>query len=113
MPVPTSAFPRVMVTRKLQQDGSRYFGPYTNVGRMRQLLEVVKRLYTVRSCRYDLPDDAPARPCLDYHIGKCLAPCVGAVTREAYRESIERICLFLQGHQDELVRDLRARMNLM
>jgi excinuclease ABC subunit C len=71
------SFPRVYVTRRLENDGARYFGPYTEVGAMRQALEVVKRLYTVRSCRYDLPEEAPARPCLDYHIGRCLAPCVG------------------------------------
>ncbi|MEX0907374.1 MAG: GIY-YIG nuclease family protein, partial [Gemmatimonadota bacterium] len=74
------SFPRVYVTRRLENDGARYFGPYTEVGAMRQALEVVKRLYTVRSCRYDLPGDAPARPCLDYHIGRCLAPCVGLQT---------------------------------
>ncbi|RMH11438.1 MAG: excinuclease ABC subunit C, partial [Gemmatimonadetes bacterium] len=67
-------FPRVFVTRRIANDGARYFGPYTSVGAMRSALEVVKRLYTVRSCRYDLPHDAPARPCLDYHIGRCKAP---------------------------------------
>jgi excinuclease ABC subunit C len=69
------------VTRRLDNDGARYFGPYTEVGFMRQALDVVKRLYTVRSCRYDLMREAPARPCLDYHIGRCLAPCVGLQTR--------------------------------
>ena len=73
------------VTRRLENDGARYFGPYTEVGAMRQALEVVKRLYTVRSCRYNLPDEAPARACLDYHIGRCRAPCVGLQSREEYR----------------------------
>jgi excinuclease ABC subunit C len=91
------SFPRVYVTRRLDNDGARYFGPYTEVGAMRQALEVVKRLYTVRSCRYDLPDEAPARPCLDYHIGRCLAPCVGLQTGEAYRTMVEEILEVLGG----------------
>ena len=91
------SFPRVYVTRRLENDGGRYFGPYTEVGAMRQALEVVKRLYTVRSCRYNLPDDAPARPCLDYHIGRCLAPCVGLQTRDAYRTMIDEILEVLGG----------------
>jgi excinuclease ABC subunit C len=90
-------FPRVYVTRRLDNDGARYFGPYTEVGAMRQALEVVKRLYTVRSCRYDLPAEAPARPCLDYHIGRCLAPCVGLQTREAYRLMVDEILEVLGG----------------
>jgi excinuclease ABC subunit C len=91
------SFPRVYVTRRLDNDGGRYFGPYTEVGAMRQALEVVKRLYTVRSCRYNLPDDAPARPCLDYHIGRCLAPCVGLQTRAAYRTMVDEILEVLGG----------------
>jgi excinuclease ABC subunit C len=100
------SFPRVYVTRRLENDGGRYFGPYTEVGAMRQALEVVKRLYTVRSCRYDLPDDAPARPCLDYHIGRCLAPCVGLQTREAYRGMVDEILEVLHGR----TKNVRARV---
>ncbi|HEX5868903.1 MAG TPA: GIY-YIG nuclease family protein, partial [Longimicrobium sp.] len=66
--VTNEPFPRVFVTRTLRKDGSRYFGPYTDVRRMRQSLELVKKLYTVRSCHYNLPKEVPARPCLDYHI---------------------------------------------
>jgi excinuclease ABC subunit C len=100
------SFPRVWVTRRLDNDGARYFGPYTEVGAMRQALEVVKRLYTVRSCRYDLPGDAPARPCLDYHIGRCLAPCVGLQTRDAYRLMIDEILEVLGGR----TRQVRTRV---
>jgi len=99
-------FPRVYVTRRLDNDGGRYFGPYTEVGAMRQALEVIKRLYTVRSCRYDLPKDAPARPCLDYHIGRCLAPCVGLQTVDAYRLMIDEILEVLGGR----VRQVRDRV---
>jgi excinuclease ABC subunit C len=100
------SFPRVYVTRRLDNDGGRYFGPYTEVGAMRQALEVVKRLYTVRSCRYNLPDDAPARPCLDYHIGRCLAPCVGLQTRDAYRTMVDEILEVLGGR----TRNVRERV---
>ncbi len=97
-------FPRVFVTRKLHDDGSRYFGPYTSVGVMRDALEVIKRLYTVRSCRYDLPREAPDRPCLDYHIGRCLAPCVGLQDQASYGEMIEEILKILDG-ETEAVRN--------
>ena len=93
-------FPRVYVTRRLQNDGGRYFGPYTDVGAMRQALEVIKRLYTIRSCRYDLPREVPARPCLDYHIGRCQAPCVGLQSRESYRAMIDEMQGVLSGRTD-------------
>ncbi len=103
-------FPRVFVTRTVRNDGARYFGPYTSVGSMRQALEVVKRLHTVRSCRYDLPREAPERPCLDYHIGRCLAPCVGLQTRASYRAMVDEILGILEGDTESLRRDVEARM---
>jgi excinuclease ABC subunit C len=103
-------FPRVIVTRKLQRDGSRYFGPYTDVRRMRQVLDVAKRLYTVRSCHYRLPGDAPARPCLDYHIGRCLAPCVGLQSEADYREMIDELVDLLGGHTSRAAARIRAEM---
>ena len=90
-------FPRVWVTRRLDNDGSRYFGPYTEVGLLRQALELIKRLYTVRSCRYDLPKEAPDRPCLDYHIGRCKAPCVGFQSEPDYRVMIDEMLDVLGG----------------
>ncbi len=90
-------FPRVYVTRNLENDGARYFGPYTEVGAMRSALEVVKRLYTVRSCRYDLPKERPERPCLDYHIGRCQAPCVGLQDAASYRAMIDEVLSVLAG----------------
>lgn len=104
-------FPRVYVTRRVVNDGSRYFGPFTSVGRMRQALEVVKRLHTVRSCRYDLPDEAPDRPCLDYHIGRCEAPCVGLQSQAEYRDMIEQILRILQGDSEQVRRDVEATMH--
>ena len=105
-------FPRVYVTRRLVNDGSRYFGPYTDVAQMRRSLNVVKRIFTVRSCNYDLPNVRPDRPCLDYHIGKCKAPCVLLQTREEYAVMIEEVLLFLEGKTAEVRRRVRERMEL-
>jgi len=104
-------YPRVYVTRRVLNDGSRYFGPYTSVGPMRQALEVVKRLHTVRSCRYDLPKEAPERACLDYHIGRCQAPCVGLQSETEYRAMIDEIIRILEGDTEELRANVEARMH--
>lgn len=105
-------FPRVVLTREVRNDGARYFGPFTTVGPLRQALEVVTRLYTVRSCRYDLPREAPDRPCLDYHIGRCLAPCVGLQSQESYVAMIREILRILQGDIESLKEDVGERMRL-
>ncbi|MGI9077782.1 MAG: excinuclease ABC subunit UvrC [Gemmatimonadaceae bacterium] len=104
-------FPRIFVTRRLVNDGSRYFGPYTDVGAMRRALNVVKRIFTVRSCNYDMPKEMPERPCLDYYIGRCKAPCVALQTMEDYRAMIEEVALFLSGRAEEVTRRVRARMD--
>lgn len=104
-------FPRVFVTRRLENDGARYFGPYTDVGAMRQALELVKRLYTVRSCRYELPVEAPARPCLDYHIGRCKAPCVGLQSAESYREMVDELLDVVGGKTTAVQRRVAGEMD--
>lgn len=103
-------FPRVFVTRRVRNDGSRYYGPYTSVGPMRQALEVIKHLHTVRSCRYDLPREGPERPCLDYHIGRCKAPCVGLQSEEDYRGMIDEILRILEGDTEGLRSEIEANM---
>jgi excinuclease ABC subunit C len=105
-------FPRVWVTRRLQNDGARYFGPYTDVGAMRRALDVVKRLFTVRSCNFDMPKQMPERPCLDYHIGRCKAPCILAQTQGEYAAMIDEVLDFLAGRPDEVVRKVKERMAL-
>ena len=105
-------FPRVWVTRRVQGDGARYFGPYTDVGTMRRSLDVVKRLFTVRSCNYDMPVQMPERPCLDYHIGRCKAPCILAQTQGEYAAMIDEVIDFLSGKPDEVTRKVRERMAL-
>jgi excinuclease ABC subunit C len=103
-------YPRVFVTRRVLDDGARYFGPYTDVGAMRRALNVVKRIFTVRSCRYDMPREMPERPCLDFHINRCKGPCVGAQSQREYREMIDEVVAFLAGRADDVVRHLRGRM---
>jgi excinuclease ABC subunit C len=103
-------FPRVLVVRRLDVRGARYFGPYTDVTVLRRTLRVIRRIFTVRSCHYRLPDETPERPCLDYHIHRCLAPCVGLQDREDYRRMIEDVLTFLEGKTVEVRARLRERM---
>lgn len=104
-------FPRVFVTRRVTNDGAKYFGPYTDVGAMRRALNVVKRIFTVRSCSYDMPAEMPERPCLDYYIKRCKAPCVLAQSQQEYRQMIDEVMLFLGGRASEVVRRVRTRMD--
>jgi excinuclease ABC subunit C len=105
-------FPRVWVTRHLVDDGARYFGPYADVGAMRRALNVVKRIFTVRSCNYDMPRQMPERPCLDYYIKRCKAPCILAQTQGEYRAMIDEVLVFLDGRTNEVIRRVRQRMEL-
>jgi excinuclease ABC subunit C len=91
------AFPRVIVTRRRDIPGARYYGPYTDVGQLRRTLAIIRRLYTVRSCADDLPHERRERPCLDYHIGRCLAPCVGWQSEQDYRRMVDDVVDFLEG----------------
>jgi excinuclease ABC subunit C len=103
-------YPRVFVTRRVLDDGARYFGPYTDVGAMRRALNVVKRTFTVRSCRYDMPREMPDRACLDFYIKRCKGPCVGAQSQRDYRDMIDEVVSFLAGRTDEVTRRLREKM---
>ncbi|MFZ5632816.1 MAG: excinuclease ABC subunit UvrC [Bacillota bacterium] len=102
-------FPRVHITRRVLKDGSRYFGPYTRVGAVHETLNLIRRLFPFRSCK-DRVLQQKGRPCLNYHIKRCLAPCSGQVDREEYRAMIREVCLFLEGRREELVKKLTARM---
>ncbi len=103
-------FPRVFVTRRLERDGSRYYGPYPNVSGLRDTLGFLRRVFPVRTCSRKITEGSRDKPCLNYHIKRCLGPCSGRVSRPAYLELINQIALFLEGRQDELVRDMRRRM---
>lgn len=102
-------FPRVLVTRRRDLAGARYFGPFTDVSAMRRTLTLIRRLFTVRSCPDDLPRERRDRPCLDYHIGRCRAPCVGWQGRTEYRAMIDEVLAFLEGDTADVrgrIRDL-------
>ena len=105
----TEPFPQVLVTRRRDIPGARYFGPYTDVGTLRRTLGLIRRLFQVRSCTDNLPRQPRERPCLDYYIGKCQAPCVGWQDQAAYREMIGEVIDFLKGRTT----DVRSHVRLL
>src|SRR6185437_9643951 len=86
-------------------------GPYTDVGAMRRALNVVKKIFTVRSCNYDMPAQMPERPCLDYYIKRCKAPCILAQSEQEYRAMIDEVIEFLEGRSGDVIAAVRRRMN--
>ena len=103
-------FPRVLVTRRRNIPGARYFGPFTDVGLLRRTLAIIRRLYTVRSCPDDIPRERRERPCLDYHIGRCKAPCVGWQSEADYRAMISEVLDFLEGRTVDVRERVRTAM---
>ena len=103
-------WPRVYVTRRFEQDGGRYFGPFANSKSVKQTLRFLQNIFPFRICSKTITGKAP-RPCLEYHLGRCLAPCTGAVSRQEYAQVIKEVILFLEGKQEKVARDLKARMN--
>jgi excinuclease ABC subunit C len=99
-------FPRVLVTRKRDIPGARYFGPYTDVGQLRRTLAIIRRLYTVRSCHDKLPEERRDRPCLDFYIGRCRAPCMGWQDLPDYQRMVTDVVEFLEGR----TQDVRIRV---
>lgn len=103
-------FPQVFMVRKRLNDGARYFGPFTDVTAVKETLAFLRTLFPIRSCRKNIQEGAQDRPCLNYHIGRCLAPCAGLVSRERYGEMIDEVLLFLEGRLDRLLPDLAKKM---
>jgi excinuclease ABC subunit C len=105
-------FPRIERTRKLPQDGSRYFGPYASATSVDEAMNLVRRLFPFRTCTIDIHDGerALARPCLLYHIKRCQGPCIEAISKDAYRADIAQVELFLEGRQEPLARGLQKEM---
>ena len=103
-------FPRVFMVRRKVQDGSRYFGPYTNAKAVKETLLFLHKLFPLRTCKKDIRPGQQDRPCLNYHIGKCLAPCAGKVGVEEYRKMVDEVCLFLEGRHERIIPDLEKRM---
>lgn len=95
-------YPVIFVTRRLKKDGAMYFGPYTNVGAMRQALASIKEIFPLKRCNLNLEKRKTKNPCLYYHIGKCLGPCVNDINLEEYKNMINQVVLFLQGKDKEI-----------
>jgi excinuclease ABC subunit C len=107
--VTNEPFPRVVFTRFVKDDGARYFGPYTNAHGLRELIDLVRLVFPLRTCREPI-DGRRKRPCLQYHIKRCLAPCVGYQSEEEYDRTIEEVVLFLEGKQESLLSRLQHEM---
>ena len=104
-------FPRVMLARQMKKDKAKYFGPYTSAGAVKDTIELIRKLYHIRSCNRSLPKDiGKERPCLNYHIHQCQAPCQGYISREEYRKSIDEVVRFLNGHYDLVLKELEEKM---
>ena len=105
----TEEFPLVYVTRKVTDDGARYFGPYANATSVRRTLAVLKKLFPYRSCTKTITgtDD---RPCLDYYIHRCVGPCIGAANKDEYGEIIDQVAMFLEGKTETIVNGIKTRM---
>ena len=104
-----SEYPNVAITRRIVNDGSKYFGPYANPGAAKEMLDFIKQKYKIRQCKNFKYND---RPCLNYHIKRCLAPCQGYVSREEYMEQINEIIDLLEGKTDKILKDLKNQMKI-
>lgn len=100
---------RVYITRRVERDGSRYFGPYASASSVRKTLDLLKKLFPFRSCRKEITG-TDRRPCLEYDIHRCTGPCIGATSKEDYREVINQLIMFLEGKQEMVVRQLERKM---
>ena len=103
-------FPQVYITRKLNNDGSRYFGPYANAGSVRKTLGLLKKLFPYRSCTKHITGK-DERPCLDYHINRCVGPCTGAVDADGYNEVIQQVIMFMEGKTDDVTKKISQNMH--
>ena len=102
-----SQYPNVIITRKMLNDGAKYFGPYPNPGAAKEMVDFIKQKYKIRQCRNF---KSTTRPCLNYHIKRCLAPCVGYVNPEEYRKQINEIIYLLEGKTDKIIKEIKMQM---
>ncbi len=113
--VTNEMFPRIYPTRRIIKDGSKYFGPYTDVKNMKSSLRMINQIFKIRSCRLDITAEAIEKKkfkvCLDYHIKKCDGPCEGLISRESYNEMVNEVAKVLKGKTDDLIKDLTVKMN--
>jgi len=105
------AYPRILFVREMKKDKARYFGPYTSAGAVKDTIELLNKLYKLRTCNRSLPKDiGEGRPCLNYHIEQCSAPCQNLVSREEYREQVEKALNFLNGNYQPILKELQGKM---
>lgn len=105
------AYPRVLFARELKKDKSKYFGPYTSVNAVKDIMELLRKIYKIRTCNRNLPKDiGKERPCLYYHMGQCDAPCQGYISQEDYKKNIDQVMEFLNGNYTPVVHMLEGRM---
>ena len=102
-------FPKVYITRRVAKDGARYFGPFASAGNVRKTMDLIKRLFPYRSCTKEITGNDP-RPCLEYFINRCVAPCTGYASREDYAKVIQQVILFMEGDTEAVTQDLRQNM---
>lgn len=106
-----NAFPKVKVVRQMRKDGAKYFGPYTDASAMWELVEIIKKTWQLRSCSLNLPKDiGKTRACLNYHIGQCSAPCIGAINEADYAQMVQEVLHFLSGKYKETIKEIEGQM---
>ncbi len=106
------SFPRILFSRTMKKDKSKYYGPYNSAGAVKDTIELLNKLYCLRTCNRSLPRDVGLeRPCLNYHIKQCLAPCQGYVDREQYRQQVDQALEFLNGNYNKILKELEGKMH--
>ncbi|HHT89144.1 MAG TPA: excinuclease ABC subunit UvrC, partial [Clostridiales bacterium] len=106
------AYPRVLFTREIKRDKSKYFGPYTSAAAVKDIMDLLRKIYKIRTCNRNLPKDiGKERPCLYYYMGQCDAPCQGFISQKEYRRNIDQVIEFLSGNYAPVVKMLEERMN--
>ncbi len=107
----SESYPRILKTRRVEKDGAKYFGPYSSGFAVNDAIDTIKKLFPLKTCNKNLPRDiGKSRPCLNYHMKQCLAPCQGEVNKDEYRSMMKKICSFLGGQYDEILDDLKVQM---
>ena len=107
----SESYPRVLFSRRMKKNGSKFFGPFTSAGAVHDTIDLVRKLYKIRTCNQKLPENfGKNRPCLNYHIGQCLGPCQGNISEEEYRKNVDKVISFLNGDYFDTIKDLKEKM---
>jgi len=103
-------YPRLILSRRIENDNARYFGPFPQGSTVRETISIVKKIFNLRSCKWNLPNKKPKRPCIYYDLKRCYAPCQGYITQEEYKKIVDEVLLFLEGKYQELIKILMEKM---